>query len=476
MKNKSSGFISDALKLASSSIVTQFASLLMVPILTRIFKPEVFGSLAILELFITQLGGIITLGFAGAIVLTKTKKQEIKHIWFSFLVTVLISFTSLVLVYYSSQISQIIKHDYLASLFWFIPISALFWGLRDILRFLNLKYKRFYTLSISNVILSVSLNIFAIYLGYQFGGTLLNYIIASLLATFFSIIILSYKFIFSSLLSFFKGFDFKVIQNEIKTHKQFIYYNLPNSYVSRLANDIPIWILAFYFSNIFIGLYAFANRIVNIPINLISSSLAQVFYQRAADDLENNLNIMSKSSIFLFQISLPLFLLLGLYGEEIFSIVFGNEWYEAGVIAKALCFVGIARFSFNPISDLFIVLKKQNIALYKELTLTFLTLISFLIGGILNMPILGVLIFSISNAIIICIFQFYILGFAGCNMNKFRNEIFKSILYLSPVLLYLLINIRFALIYEVILVFIILTIYYYNFNKKHNLKKLFKNK
>mgnify|MGYP003993270695 FL=1 len=92
------------------------------------------------------------------------------------------------------------------------------------------------------------------------------------------------------------------------------------------------------------------------------------------------------------------------------------------------------------------------------------------------MPILGVLIFSISNAIIISIFQFYILGFAGCNMNKFRNEIFKSILYLSPVLLYILINIRIALIYEGILVFIISTIYYYNFNKKHNLKKLFKNK
>lgn len=186
MKNKSSGFISDALKLASSSIITQFASLLLVPILTRIFKPEVFGSLAILELFITQLGGIITLGFAGAVVLTKTKKQEINHIWFSFLVTVLISFTSLVLVYYSSQISQIIKHDYLASLFWFIPISALLWGLRDILRFLNLKYKRFYTISISNVLLSVSLNVFAIYLGYQYGGTLLNYIIASLTATIIS--------------------------------------------------------------------------------------------------------------------------------------------------------------------------------------------------------------------------------------------------------------------------------------------------
>ena len=475
MKNKSSGFISDALKLASSSLVTQFASLLMVPIVTRIFKPDIFGSLAILELFITQLGGIITLGFAGAIVLTKSKKQEINHIWFSLSATILISCLSIVLVFYSSHISQIIKHDYLASLFWFIPISALFWGLREILRFLNLKYKRYYTISISNVFLSVSLNVFAIYIGYQYGGTLLNYIFASLTATIISIIILSYKFIFSSLLSFFKGFDFKVIQNEIKTHKQFIYYNLPISYVSRLANDIPIWILAFYFSNIFIGLYAFANKIVSIPINLISSSLSQVFYQRAADDLENNLNIMSKSSIFLFQFSLPLFLLLGLYGEEIFSIVFGNEWHEAGVIAKAFCFVGIARFSFNPISDLFIVLKKQNISLYKELTLTFFTLISFLIGGILNMPILGVLIFSISNAIIICIFQFYILGFAGYNMNKFGNEIFKSILYLSPVLLYILINIRIALIYEGILVFIISIIYYYNFNKKHNLKKLFKN-
>lgn len=476
MKNKSSGFISDALKLASSSLVTQFASLLMLPIVTRIFKPDVFGSLAILELFITQLGGIITLGFAGAIVLTKSKKQEINHIWFSLSATILISCLSVILVFYSSHISQIIKHDYLASLFWFIPISALLWGLRDILRFLNLKYKRYYTISISNVLLSVSLNVFAIYLGYQYGGTILNYIIASLTATIISIIILSYKFIRSSVVSFIRGFELSVIKEQIVVHKQFIYYNLPTSYVSRLTNDIPIWILAFYFSNIFIGLFAFANRMINIPINLISSSLAQVFYQRAADDLENNLNNISKSSIFLFQISLPMFLILGLYGGEMFSIIFGNDWHKAGIIAKALCFVGIVRFSFNPLSDLFIVLNKQNIALYKELTLIICTIISFLIGGILNMPIIGVLIFSISNAIIISIFQFYILGLAGCNMINFRKEIFKPLLSLLPVFIYLAINIRLDLIIELPLILFIIIFYYYNFTKKYDLKKFLKKK
>ena len=90
--NKKSNFIANVLKLVSGSVTAQILSILLVPLITRIYSPDDFG---IFQLFLSISGILIifsTFSYQFAIMLPKREEDSANV---AFLCAILVTLTSL---------------------------------------------------------------------------------------------------------------------------------------------------------------------------------------------------------------------------------------------------------------------------------------------------------------------------------------------------------------------------------------------
>ena len=101
----------------------------------------------------------------------------------------------------------------------------------------------------------------------------------------------------------------------------------------------PIYLLSIFFSNTVLGFYSLSMRLLQAPMWLIGSSIGQIFYKDAAEyylqhgNLRKPVTRTIKTAVI---IALPVMLVLLTAGPWVMSVVFGQQWREAGVYARIL--------------------------------------------------------------------------------------------------------------------------------------------
>ena len=82
------------------------------------------------------------------------------------------------------------------------------------------------------------------------------------------------------------------------------------------------------------GYYAFGNRLIRLPMSLIGGSIAQVFFQRAAEAKNDGTLPALVERVFQILVALGMFpiLMLTIIGADLFTVVFGERWAEAGCL------------------------------------------------------------------------------------------------------------------------------------------------
>lgn len=102
------------------------------------------------------------------------------------------------------------------------------------------------------------------------------------------------------------------------------------------------------------GLFSFTQRVLAVPLFLISSAIAQVLHQRIArmnnEDAQSILPYVLRAAGFLSAIALPFVIVLALFGVDLFRIVFGADWVEAGRYAGLLSLAVGIRFIVSPLT------------------------------------------------------------------------------------------------------------------------------
>ena len=148
------------------------------------------------------------------------------------------------------------------------------------------------------------------------------------------------------------------------------YWKFPLIYSwSELLNStsgfLPAFLLSAFFSSRIVGFYSLGYQILNLPLSFIGSSIGQVFFQRAAvAKHEGTLHSLVEDVVsMLMSISFVPFAVLMAAEGTLFSVVFGAEWYEAGVFAQILALWMLIVFFTNPISTMVSVLEIQEFGL-----------------------------------------------------------------------------------------------------------------
>ena len=141
---KKSNFAHDVFKMASAPLFTQVASVIVMPLVTRLFSAEAFGLMALFFSISDPITVFATMGYSTAIMLPKTDEDASNVLAVSLLFTVVVSLISIITVFFlQGAIFDLMKAQVLKPYAWLIPIAVFFSGLYMSLRFWNMRNCRF---------------------------------------------------------------------------------------------------------------------------------------------------------------------------------------------------------------------------------------------------------------------------------------------------------------------------------------------
>jgi len=355
-----SEFTQNVLTLMSGTMIVQIIAFAASPILTRIYTPEEFGIVAIYGSIVYILATIVTAQYDVAIVLPKKDEDALNLVGLSLITTFLVSFISFLIVFiFNSQITDFFGNKDLSFWLYFIPISVLFLGItRSFTKLLN-RNKQYKQLAMHTVVQSsvnTSSKLSMGFGGFGTGGLILSDILGQAIATVF----LS-KMIKEKDKDKFKKIKKIKIFALMRKYKKFPLYNLPNAIIDGFRLSGINILIAKLFATATLGQFSLAWKIVQVPSSLIGSSISQVFFQKVASTKKSDLyDIVIKFILKASIIAAPMFLFIYLFGPELFSFVFGENWKLAGEAASVLTPWLFLNFMTSPLSTLFIVLNKQE--------------------------------------------------------------------------------------------------------------------
>jgi len=439
MPKSSSNFSANVLKLITGSVFAQSLGIFVAPIVTRLFLPEAFGIAAIFISITSVIGSIACLRYELSIMLPESDEDAANLLAVclcSVLIVTVISYTAIWV--YKYEIVHLLNAPELGKYFWLIPFMVLIGGIYLSLNLWSSRAKRFGQVSIVNVISSTvtqSSKLGFGFSGYCNGGAL---IVATVLGRFLSTLILIGQIWHRDYRLFRVGIKWEKMIAGLKKFIKFPLFSTWSVLLNSASHQLPFWILAYYFSPKIVGYFAFASTVVGLPMDIVGQAVGQVFFQKVSE-AHNRIGNLSQvvEEVFRRLVSFSIFpiLLLILIGQDIFIVVFGARWAEAGVYVQILGLWIFFQFISSPISTLFAVLEKQSYGLFFNVLLFCTRAASLIIGGMTDDVMLTLFLFASTGVACYSFLSFWLISKAGVSILQALYHIVKYSICSSPLLI-----------------------------------------
>lgn len=346
-------FRSNVLTLMTGTAIAQAIPIAISPILTRIYTPNDFGVFAIYSAITAIIGVMATGRYELAIMLPKKESDAVNIAILSALVATLISFITFIVVYtFNTRITKMLSNPEVSNWLYLMPLSILMMGVYQSLNYWNNRKKQFNRLALSRVLQSSGTAVTQLGLGYGTGlsGGLIVGSICGLGASIATLTKMNWA-------------EDRVLQKEIKKasmlanarlYKKFPMVSAWGSLFDSSAQQMPIFIITNFFGVAITGLFSMTFKVLNMPMTLISGAISQVLFQKVAT-LHNKqsellYNYILKIFFLLLAITIPFLIVIGFFGVEIFTFVFGQSWAQAGKFAALISVAVAVRFAVSPLS------------------------------------------------------------------------------------------------------------------------------
>ncbi|MCJ8349715.1 lipopolysaccharide biosynthesis protein [Moritella sp.] len=357
-----SNFIKNTSKLLVGNTIGQIIGIIAIPIITRLYSVEAYGEFSSLLAISLILATLSTLSLHLAILIPKSEDEAIKIFRLSLSLTyVFCLFISIALYFFNEDVVSLLKIKSNPLIVYSIPLLVLLQSIYVTITYLGVRVKVFGKVSTSKVVEGISdrgIAILSGFSGYAFVG---NLILARVIASVFAI------FYLLPTLKRYQGQKNTTISNGfiVTKYKRYLQYNTPSMLLINSMLQLPVIIVAAYFSSVAAGLFAIANRLVNIPVTALGSAISKTFMQKISEDKANDDidKIKKNTNVFftvLFAFLLIPFSVLSVVGDSLFVIVLGDKWGDAGVLASFLSYFAMSTLLVQAFGGLFDVMNKQH--------------------------------------------------------------------------------------------------------------------
>lgn len=366
-KLKNNLFFQNIAVVAGGNATAKLIGIIAAPIITRLYTPEDYGIFSVFLSVIGIAGSLATLRYAVTIPIAKEENlaDNILKLCFSITLTLsVIWFLGIALFgnYFTVKFSAEQLQPYL----WLMPVVFFAKGIYEALNNWAVRMQKFRL--ITRTKMSQGISSAGVKIGFgAMGITPLGLFIGHIAQEAAGITSL-----FSKLVqlkpSFFKTFSLSEITYAAKRYKKFPIVQSWSQLLLALATQLPVLLIGLVYGIEVAGVFGLAQNMINMPMDLIGQSVAQVYYAEISKYGKNNPEKIYKLSVSilkkLFWVGLIPVGFIALLGPWLFSIVFGSEWLDAGVYAQILSILILFRFISGPIMSCLNVLEKQGIQFF----------------------------------------------------------------------------------------------------------------
>jgi len=335
-----SQFFRNVAKLFAGNISAQSIAFLAAPIITRLFTPIDFGTMALIESSIVLAAVVANLRYERAIMLPKEDNDAEHILGLCILSNIIISLIVLLIISVAKEsIASLLGDPDIEKWLWFVPIGVFLFGVREPLTYWFGRKREFGIVAWAQFSQSSWSVLTKIIAGLIYGSTAAGLIIGNLNGFLFSAVPLLLRYFKEKGSDILKQFSMERFLSVAKEYKKFPIFSSWTALANAFAENIPVFLLSYYYSATIVGYFALANKMLRKPIALISTSITKVLLEKIArlnangDPLDI---IFKKATLGLGAIAVvPLVIILFL-GPQLFSLCFGDRWYEAGNYARLL--------------------------------------------------------------------------------------------------------------------------------------------
>lgn len=373
-------FIKDVATLMGGKLTAAILSMLAMPVISRLFHPEVYGVTALYVSIITILATVGTLSFPQTIILPKKDKIAAELFLLS-VISLVIWAAMLWLALFVVCVQFGNPYPEMGIWLWTLPFASILFGLRQSTENWLTRQRSFKISAAGDVgqaVLTVSVRIAS---GLQYGSQLWPLISGYILGLIGRLVV--YVKIYPSVMNGLKGMSVGNLISTAREFRHFPIYNMPAALSFSLNAQLPVLVIGYLFSTGDVGQYAMVQGLLVTTTMMVGESVRRVYLHRVAQldftvkqlqsDYRRMILIMGCAAV------LPAAMLI-IYGEPLFTLLLGAQWADAGRYAALLTPWFYIQWLSMPAAALVIRLKKQRFWLFFQQGLLWSQLVGMMVG------------------------------------------------------------------------------------------------
>lgn len=406
---------------ASGTAGAQAITMAFSPVITRLYGPEAFGVLGTFMAILAVLTPLAALSYPIAIVLPKRDADALGLAKLSLGIALAMSLLAgLILALFKAPIVNAFNLEAVESFILLLPLAMLFSAAMAVMSQWVIRKKLFKIKAKVAVLQALWLNTAKAGIG-----------LFSPLAAVLVVLATVGSALHAYLLwmgSRGAGVDDRKEQGEANNlalyYKDFPFYQMPQQFLNAVSQSLPVIMLATFYGPAVAGFYALAKAVIMLPSALISNSVADVFYPKFKETVQNGGDasyVLVKTTSALALIGLLPLATLFLYGEPLFAFVFGHDWSQSGVFASWLAFWIFFTFINPPSVKAVVVLRRQNIALLVNTMSIIMRFFALYIGySLYESPLASIILFSFVG--VLHNVAFIVLAYISAKLRPYSSQ------------------------------------------------------
>ena len=358
MTARPNSLLKSILTMLTGGIVAQIIPLLAGPLLARLYSPEAFGIFTGFSTISASITAVACARYEFALPIAHTDEQAHTLLALCLRILLLVAFISF-LIGIAWQI-----HDH-ESMMGLLSLSVLTAGLQQILIMWINRAQKFRLLAISRFVQYSFAATLQLFIGYWFyqknsqkllgGNAAWMLVLGPIAACFLACFVLLRPSPVGGWRSVWPPTQDKTLQSRLfqtmHEYREFPLINAPHAFLGTLQDALAVYILVAYSGSAAAGFWGLSLRYLKAPASLVGGAVSQVLYSRLAQvQPAEAQQIVRRVMAFLGAVALAIMIFLLLTGPELFVILFGKDWHDAGELTRALAPYIAVHFVAAPLS------------------------------------------------------------------------------------------------------------------------------
>ncbi len=355
-----SELIRSASVLITGTILAQLLSILLQPLIRRLYSAESFGIFSVYLSLIGMITVVSSLRFDDAIVIPKSDKESVNLIGLSLFFNFFINlFLFVVVMMFRGKLILFLNlpSDFPVAVLYIIPVGAFFVNTFQCFNLWLIRKRKFFPVSANKIVRRGSEGLSQV--GFAFTRINNGLIFSDLIGQVANVSVAIFQAVRNGLS--FKLISITKLKYVFRKYSDFPKYNLIPAFMSACSYFIPPILINKFFSSEAAGFFDLSKLLLSIPLALIASSLSSVLLQKISEKFqkgESFLNDLKPIMMVVVSISLLEIIIIFFFGEYIFRFIFGDAWITSGTISRIMVWSFALNFIVTSFSSIFVTMRR----------------------------------------------------------------------------------------------------------------------